>query len=82
MHLVKKVHKIMLSAKQKILDSYVVQVKPETEMPAGRNCQAEINKIDAIVKTVTTGKIAQKDLHRLEAACLTLISRIREQRFS
>jgi len=72
----------MQSAKQKILSTYVVQNKIEVDQVAGRNCQAEINKIDAIVKTVMAGKIATKDLHRLESACMNLITRIREQRFS
>ncbi len=72
----------MTAAKDKILRNYVIENKSEIEIPAGRNCQAEINKIDAIIKTVAAGKIAAKDLHRLEGACLNLLSKIRDQRFS
>lgn len=71
--------KLNESAKS-IAEKYVatnldVQINPKNIQT--RSAQSEINRIEAVITSLSNGNISQGEVLRLETACLKLLGRIR-----
>lgn len=42
-----------------------------------RSAQSEINRIEAVINSLSNGKLSSSEILRLEAVCLKLLGRIR-----
>lgn len=48
-----------------------------TKSPVSRSVQSEINRIEAVITSLSNGHISQSEVVRLEAACIKLLGRVR-----